>query len=172
MAKRKVDVYPNRLIQRVTASAANAMTFAQIRFGVGLFGGVALILHRMEYFPATASIRELVAVTDELVFGLTNRDDLAGLTAQNLNVLDTNNIITMAVGAIVSMNLVHLPIIKDFSDMPGGGLIIPTNPLYLGVLTAGFSGPAIVDLMLYYTFKQMSDSDYIELVQGMLPANI
>lgn len=172
MAKKRLDVYPNRLIKNVTMGAANTLTFEQIRFGVGLFSGVALIIHRVEYFPALATVRELVAVADNLQFGLSNRSDLNSLNPINLNILDHNRIVPMMVGAVVSLSLEHYPVVKDFSVLPGGGLIIPTNPLFLGIMSTGFTGAAEVDIVLYYTFKQMTDSDYLELVQGMLPADI
>lgn len=174
MAKRRVavDVYPNRIVERVTMSAANVITFASIRFGTGLFSGVALVIHRLEYTPLSATIGELASRADTLAFGLTNRDDLGSLLPTNLNIIDTNRVEPMMVGAVVSLTLEVLPIIKDFSGLPGGGLIIPTNPLYLAALTAGFAGAAIIDLTMFFTFKQMTDADYIELVQGMLPANI
>lgn len=172
MAKRKTDVYPNRVVHRVVSSASDTLTFTQIRFGTGLFGGVALIIHKLEYHVARASARKLLEITDNLEVAMTNRDDLANLEPTNLNVLDRVELIPMQVGSVVSLNMLIMPIIKTFNEMPGGGMIIPTNPLYLGLSTGGFGATATVDLVMYYTFKQMTDADYIELVQGMLPANI
>jgi hypothetical protein len=72
----------------------------------------------------------------------------------------------------VSQVFIGTPVLKDFSTLPGGGLIIPTAPLYVAMSSSGLASVGIMDVIMYYTFKQMSDADYIELVQGMLPANI
>lgn len=174
MAKRRqiIDVYPNRVVDRVVMSAANVESFQQIRFGTGLFGGVALVIHRLEYHLMHASMIQLIDVADSLLFGLTNRDDLTSLAPQNLNILDTNMLSPIMAGSVVGIQISVLPIIKDFSTLPGQGLIIPPNPLFLAADSVGFATAAVVDLVMYYTFKHMSDADYIELVQGMLPANI
>lgn len=174
MAKRKqiVDVYPNRIVERVTMTAANTITFQPIRFGTGLFSGVALVIHRVEYHLLLATLIEVIAGTDEVEFGLTNRDDLSALTALNLNILDVNALLGCISGTPATFVVEVKPIQKDFSTLPGGGLIIPTTPLYLAMDSVGLAAAGIMDVIMYYTFKQMSDSDYIELVQGMLPANI
>lgn len=174
MAKRKqiIDVYPNRIVERLTMSAANVITFQPIRFGTGLFSGVALVIHRVEYHLTLGTVDQLVADSDEVEFGLTNRDDLSALTALNLNILDVNALHSKIVGAVVSLWIFEKPMTKDFSTLPGQGLIIPTTPLYLAMDSVGLASAGIMDVVIYYTFKQMSDSDYIELVQGMLPANI
>lgn len=174
MAKRKqiIDVYPNRIVERVVMSGTDTITFEPIRFGTGIFSGIALVIHRLEYHVNQGTMAQLVATTDALYCGLTNRDDLANLLPMNLNLLDVNSIFCTMVGTVVSLTIERFPILKDFTTLPGMGLIIPTTPLFLAMQTAGFASAGTIDLVMYYTFKTMSDADYIELVQGMLPANI
>ena len=172
MAKKRVDVFPNRAVERVVMSAANTITFEQIRFGLGVFQGVALVLHRIEFYLSALSVRELVAVADSVEVGLTNRDDLASLQMTNLNVLVSRAMLPMMVGAVVSLSQERFPLIADLATLPGGGLIIPANPMFLGMQTVGFAIVGVCDAVIYYTFKQLTDADYIELIQGMLPANI
>lgn len=167
-----VDVYVNRVIDTLTMSAANVITFGQIRFGMGVFAGIAIVIHRVEFHFPAAVINELLDAADWLRVGLVNRDDLTTLRPTNLNVLLSTSIDTVMVGAVVGINHIKLPLIVDLTNTPGGGLIVPSNPLYLGMMTAGLAIAGITDMVLYYTFKTLSDKDYIELVQGMLPANI
>lgn len=171
-AKTVKDIYSNRAFETVTMSAANTLTFEQIQFGVGLFQGTALILNRIEWFPLGATILELVAVADHLEFALTNRDDLANLNPTNQSVLVRKRIQAVMVGAVVSLEHIVTPLVSDLSGLPGGGLILPANPLYIGALTAGYANAAIVRAVLYFQFKQLTDAEYIELLQTIMPANI
>lgn len=166
------DVYPNRAFERLTLSAANTLTFVQLQFGVGLFQGIAAIINRIEWFPPIATIQELLTGADTLEMALTNRDDLANLDPTNQSVLAKKNIIPLQVGAVTSLTHERYPMISDYSTMPGGGLIVPANPLYVGMITTGFAAAAVVDIVVYLLFKQLTDAEYIELVQTIMPANI
>ena len=172
MAKQLIDQFPNRALVGITMSAANTISFEQIRFGIGLFQGVALILHRVEYYPDLTSIRECVAVADEMQVALTARDDLTSLYPTIQNVISCIQIVPLMVGAVVSLTLEGLPIVHDFTGMPGGGMIIPANPLFLAMDSTGFAGAGISRVILYFTFKSLADKDYLELLQTMVPANI
>jgi hypothetical protein len=170
-ARDRVDQYANRALETVIMSAANTETFEQVRFGVGIFQGVALVIHRVEYHPTAGTLHEIIANADFFDMALTNRDDLTNLDPTNQNVIVHKGVhvrVVSAVGVISD----HIPLISDFSTLPGGGLIIPANPLYVALDSAGFAAAGTCRFVIYYTFKQLKDADYIELVQGMLPANI
>lgn len=173
-AKKKtiVDLYPNRAFETVVMSAADALTFSQVQFGVGLFQGVAAIIHRIEWFLSDNSIRELLADTDSLEVALTNRDDLTSIRPVSQNVLAYKNRIALAAGT--PGNCIHItsPLVSDFSQLGGGGLIIPANPLYIGMDTEGAAAASRVDAVIYLTFKELADSEYVELIQTIMPANL
>jgi len=166
------DVFVNRALVGMTMSAANTVTFEQIRFGVGLFQGVALLLHRISYYLEHASWAELVADSDYCSMGITVRDDLSSLTPTNLNLVDVVDMDTCIVGTVVGIDHVVRPIISDFSRMPGGGLLLPANPIYLAMSSAGFAAAGVCRAVLYFTFKQLADKDYLELLQTLVPVNI
>lgn len=170
--RRLADQYPNRAFIYLTTSAANTLTFEQVQFGVGLFQGVALVLNRIEWCPDQGSLSELVAAADRFFVALTNRADLASLEPENQNILAYKSLRAMQVGAVVSLNHIELPLVSDFSSMPGGGLIMPANPLYIGLETAGFAAVANVRVVMYFTFKQLADAEYIELIQTIMPSNL
>lgn len=167
----KVDQYPNRAMQRVTMSGANTLTFAQVRFGVGLFQGIALVLHKIEYYPTLASIIELSGATDNLMMALTNRDDLTTLDAVTLNIIAKHTAFGLTTGAAASQ-IREKPYITDFSTLPGGGMIVPANPMFIALDSAGFVAAGVMDVIIYYTMKALSDADYVELIQSIIPMNI
>jgi hypothetical protein len=168
MAKVPIDQYANRALAAVTMSAANTITFEQIRFAVGTFQGVALLIHRLEWHPSWSSIKELTAATDYIRMALTTNDNLTTIDAEDQDVLATYHLY----GLGANVELVHRPLITSFEGLPGGGIICPANPLYIGMLTAGAAAASDMRVVVYYTFKQLSDKDYLELLQSMVPGNI
>lgn len=172
MAKQKIDVFPNRAIQRLTLSAADTLTFTQMRFGAGLFTGTALVIHRVDWYPDETSMNSLAQGSDQLLFAITNRDDIATLSADNMNCLVTKFINTAEAGTPATLNIIPIPLISDFTQLPGGGLIVPSNPLFLAGASTGLGAVMVLDMIMYYTQKELVDADYIELIQSLIPVNI
>lgn len=167
--KTKADAYANKGYGVVTMSAANTLTFSQIQFGVGLFQGIAILLHRVLWSPTSTSLRELVAATDSLTMALTTSNRLTALN-------------DVAEPAIVSMKYLvaigvatasyELPLVTDYTSLPGGGKLIPANPLWVAANTAGAVAASVLRAELEFTFVQLADREYLELIQTMFPANI
>ena len=175
MAKRaagRQDVYPNRALFSVTLSAADTLTFQQIRFGMGVFQGTALIVNRIDWHPDQVSMSGMVSANDMIRVALTNRDDLAALTQANMNVLVFKELMVVLDGTAANFIVLDTPFISDFSRLPGGGLIIPANPLFIGATSAGIGAAMTVHAVMYYQTKVLADADYIELVQSLIPLNI
>lgn len=171
MAKALKDLYVNRAYADVTMSAANTVTFEQLNFAVGVFQGVALKLIQVRYYPLKAAVQEIVAAADILHFGLTLRDDLANLDPTSLSVIDVQNLM-LTEARTAESNLVNEPLISDFSNLPGGGLLLPANPIYAAAHSAGFAAAAQVRFLLYYVFVQLTDRESIELLQTIIPGNV
>jgi len=166
------DVFANRAFKTLTMSAIDTLTFDQIQFGVGIFQGIAMIVNRVEWFPTPGTIQQLVANTDALYMAITNRDDLSDLNPTNQSVLILKTLHPVIVGAVVSELIKELPIVSDFSSLPGGGLIIPANPIHVGAMMSGGTAAGVVRVIMYFEFKTLSDAEYIELLQTIMPANI
>jgi len=167
-SKVRFDQYANKAVALVTMSAANTLTFEQIRFGVGTFQGVGLLIHRVEYVLSAASIRELVASTDSLAMAVTRSDDYTSLDAVDPGMIAVKFVTGLAANVETMIN----PLVTDYSELPGGGLIVPANPIYVGLTTAGAAAASAVRVIIYFTFLQLADKDYIELIQSMLPVNM
>ncbi len=168
MATGKIDRFVNRAFATVTMSAANTLTFQQIRFAVGIFQGIGLLLHRISIWPATASLQAMVAATDAMTIGLTLRDDLADLDPTNQAVIVNQR----WVGTATPVALATPPRIEDWSNLPGGGYLLPANPLYLGMATGGFAAAGVAHVRLDYTFLALTDKESVELLQTVIPGNV
>jgi hypothetical protein len=168
MAKQVMDQFANKAIVHIIMDGANTLTFAPFTFGVGLFQGVGMVIHRIEYRPTNATLREIAAVTDALTLAVVNTNKLDDLVADDPSMMDSQTIVGM--GAAVEPQ--KIPIISDFTSLPGGGLIVPANPMFVGMTSGGFAAAGAADVRMWFTFRQLADKDYLELLQSTFPANL
>jgi len=165
----KRDEYSNVAYASITMSAANALTFAPIRMAVGIFQGVGIVVHKILYIPTVPTIREIVAATDSLVMAFCTSDSLTAIDdVIQPAIID---VITLA-GIGTNVEIMKTPIVSDFTTLPGGGKIIPANPLFLALFSAGFTAAGVIRAQIDFTYIELADKDYIELIQSQLPANI
>lgn len=170
MAKSKkiIDQYSQCTYVDMDMSAANTISFQKINFAVGIFQGVALMLHRIEYHPDQPSVIELVANTDILHMAITTRNTLSTLEPADLSLI--NRVSLYGMGAAVEP--VQVPIIQDFTGLPGGGRLCMANPLYFAMFSAGFAAAASARLVMHYTFMDLDDAQARELLQTLIPGNV
>jgi hypothetical protein len=164
---KKTDIFPSVISYDLTLSAANTRTFEEIRLGMNLFDKVGLIIHRLEYRLSQGSYQELVVVADNAVLALTSSDQLTSLSELQADVID---MITLEVNHVLNANgetllIQDFPLVHDFCDMPGGGLLVPPKPLYLGANSAGFAAALTCYIRIYFTIRKLSDTDYLELLE-------
>jgi hypothetical protein len=163
------DKYSNVAFATVTLSAANTLTFNQILMGTGVFAGVALLINRILWNPTVTSLREIVAATDDLTMALVSSNRLATIfDATDPSVLAQKRL----VGIGVAVERYELPLISDFSTLPGGGKLIPASPLWMAGHTSGAAAASVIRCQLDFTFIQLEAADYLELMQSTYPANV
>lgn len=172
MAKQKRDLYANKAIQRVTMSAANTLTFQPVNFAVGAFQGVALLIHRVNFNPSYGGMQELVANTDIMMGALTVSSVIADIAPTHPEIVAGFQRVGMVSGAPATGMIIENPIVQDFSNLPGGGILIPANPVYVAMWTSGFVALTNMDVVIDFTFVELSDADYIELLQSRIQSNI
>jgi hypothetical protein len=169
MAKESKDTYANVAYGTITMSAANTLTWSQIQMGISINQKVALCLHRILWVPSVASEREIVAATDGMNIALTTSSRLTAIT----DVSDPAIISFFSKSGIAATTEPSKrPYISDFSGLPGGGKLIPPNPLWLAMSTEGFVAAGIARIQLDFTFITLSDADFLELLAAVYPANV
>lgn len=167
--KGKKDMYANVAYGTVVMSAANTLTYSQIQMAVGLFQGVAMLVHRVLWYPFNATIREMVAATDSMIMALTSSNRLTTIA----DVTDPSILVQRRlVGVGANTEIVSLPIIEDFTNLPGGGKLIASNPIWVAGYSGGFAAAGTISVQLDFTFIELSSADYLELLQAQFPANL
>jgi len=89
-----------------------------------------------------------------------------GATITNPAILYGRKFTRLDLGVAATGIIREDPFIVDFSTLPGGGLIVPPNPLFLGVQGSGEAAAAQVMTRLYYTNYELSPDEYWELVEA------
>lgn len=159
------DQFANIAAIRCIESVANTLTFKKLETGVSLFEKIAWVLHRLEYYHDNTATT-FAATGDTLTFGLATSDQIITPTGENAAVLDYEQVERQDMGAAANGSLRWLPLVKDLTNLPSGGIIVPPNPLYLWV--KGVSLPVVGNVMcrIFYTTVKLTPDQYWELVEA------
>jgi len=164
--KTSKDIYANMAYLGVLETAANTLTFAklQIAYPSLLDRKYGLLINRCDI--EFAGLSGLDATSDAVECAITVSDGISSLSLQNPEVLIREKLIRWDIGAAASGFFFHLPITRDFSTMPGGGILVPADRLFIAVkgTTAGNAMNAY--MRLYYTIIELSAEDYWQLVES------
>jgi len=159
LVKAGADRYANVGYGTVTESAANTLTFSEINTNVSIFDRVAWVIQRIEwYFPA-ATRALLLAADDLLEMALCSSDKITTLGLNNPSVID---VYRFQFGDVVP----GMPIIRDWSMLPGGGKIITPKPLFVGGKGTSIAGAGTYQCRFLFTVVELSDADALELLHA------
>lgn len=167
MAKIKgsTDKFSNIAAVQVTESAAGTLTYARFSFPFSVMDKVALIIARIEYWPT--GIGGLNSTNDWATFGLIAASSIVDITNQaDPAILDTSRYVRYDLGAAASGVLDVQPFIKDFSSLPGGGILCAPSPLSACVQSSGAGNALGCWLKMFYTYISLTTDEYWELVES------
>lgn len=157
------DNYANKFYGSATESAANTLTFKEIPTNVNTFDKIAWVLHRLEWYIPKATWDLVINTADTLTCALTASSQITALGLDNPSVIDAYTVGNKEATA-VGFSYWQMPQIRDFSGLPGGGLIMAPRPLYIGLKAESFTSAATAQLRGYFSQLSMSSDDYLELV--------
>jgi len=166
MATSNKDQFANYAIVTVAESAANTLTFKKLETGISLIEKVAWVLNRIEYTINNLSAAVFNGDGDSVDYGLSVGSGFTAPANTEVTIIDYNKVVRRDYGAAASMRLDIIPIIKDFSALPGGGIIVPPAPIYLYAMGTGLTGATAVVARMYYTLLPLSVDQYWELVEA------
>lgn len=165
MAKKALDQYANVAALDITESAANTLTVAKFAFPFSIMDKMGLLISRIEYEFANLSAA-LAASADQLLAGIATQDtvDLTSPTASSL--VDVMKISRLDLGAAATGIVYWQPVVKDFSTLPGGGILVAPNPLYGALMGVSAGAAGRVKLRMYYTYMELATDEYWQLVES------
>lgn len=169
MAGPKAEMYPNVATIELTESAANTLTYVQLQTGVSMQEKVAWIIHRIEYYLDLLS-GTLNTDGDSLTVALLNSNRFttiaSAVTYKDPAWIDGAIARRVDLGAAASGFLTIAPMVKDFTNLPGGGMLIPPIPVFGAIQGVGLGAAGHSLMKLFYTVKTLSTDEYWELVEA------
>jgi hypothetical protein len=157
-------LYANKAYGVVTESAANTLTFAQIQTNVSTFDKIAWVVHSLEWYIPVAELNKLAAADDIIQLALVASSSISSLLLNNPGVIDLFEI-SLSFATSVGFARREQPYVRSFATLPSGGIIISPAPIYLAVKGTSLA-TALVNMAcrIYYTTREMSADEYLELV--------
>lgn len=159
------DAYSNLAAIGFTMSAANTLTFEKFDFPVSVMDKVGLLISRIEYFFMV--LAELNSSGDYAVGAITvSRNTPSLIDIEDPTLIDSARVMRFDLGAAASGFFYDEPIIRDLSTLPGGGLLVAPNPLYVAMNSVGAANPMALSVRMYYTLKELKPDEYWQLVES------
>jgi len=163
MAMQSKDKFANKFYGSCVESAANTLTFNEIQTNVDVFSKQAWLLHRLEWYLSGTQVDKILQAADWISAALTSSDKLSTLDLSSPGVVDLMELGIHSLTA-VGYQFTQKPFIRDFSNLPGGGLIIAPRPLYVAVKGESLASAVTVAVRGYFTTMTLTADEYLELV--------
>jgi hypothetical protein len=161
------DIYSQLAYLEVVESAANTLTFA----GMSVFSNVlsqrGMLLHRVLYTFSETQLAKLANSGDGLAFGLCGDDQMDSVSPADARVYDSNRVMRIDMGAAATGHMFHCPFMRDFTDLPGSGMLVPADRLFGYVKGISLGSALEIWIRVHYTLIDMGAQDYLELAQAM-----
>lgn len=161
------DRYANIAYMFAAESAAGTLTFAQLALVSQLIGEkYALIVHRAEIRLHNV-YSDFNSSGDAAKYALTVSDRITDINdLSQPEILFYGDIARVDMGTAASGMFIQRPFLRDFTDLPGEGLLVPADRLYIGVQGVGMANVLQVSMRLYYSVLQLATEDYWELIEA------
>ncbi len=158
------EKFVNQAFGNVLESAANTLTFSEINTGVSLFEKRAWIIHQILWYTHDEDI--LLASADYIQMALTSHNKMSTLGLEDPAVIDLMELAILWNGTPANTQYHNRPVIRDLSNLPGGGLIVPSNKIFVATRGWSLGGPSATACRIYYTVLDLKADDYWELVEA------
>jgi hypothetical protein len=165
MATKSKDQYANIAAVNVNEAVAGTAAYARYAFPYSVTDKVAILISRIEYW--FSSLTNLNSSTDNVIAALCAASAVVDLANQaDPAIVDSTRVVRVDCGAAASGILVNQPFIKEFSSLPGGGILVAPSPLYAAVKSDGAAAVMGCWIKLFYTYKELATDEYWELVES------
>lgn len=155
--------FSNKFYGTVTESAANTLTFAEISTNVDVFSKQAWVLSRLEWYLTPTQFGLMVDDGDAIQMALTASDNMSSIGLDDPGVIDSMTL-HKRVATAVAFNTYSQPNTRDFSNLPGGGLIIVPRPLFVAIKGTGLATAGGCSVRGYFSRLELKSDEYLELV--------
>ena len=155
--------YADRGYAIIVQAVADTIDFEEILITAVQEIKQAMIIHRVEFYPAKASLALLTAAGDQIELALTTNDTVDNLNLNHPEVID--KIQCSYDASLVGVANQGTPIVHDFTGCPGGGLMVPAKRICIAIDSASIGAVVTGSIRWYYTMKTLTKDDYYQLLE-------
>jgi len=158
------DRFANVFTAQVVQTAANALTFAEMNFGITLRDRVAIVIDTLYFYLRRTDLLLFTAVGDEIVCALTVSDQVTNLAdLADRRILAAKWLDRMDFGTAAGAEMVTIPMEISFSPP----LIALPNRLFFGVDSTGLAAVTIVQMRMHFrTVSITQDQQLVEVLEA------
>lgn len=167
MPAKATDLFANIAYLEATESAANTLTFSRLQLAGSLMNEkAALIIHRadIQLDPNGTALNGANDFTSMCVSVSDRITDIRDMSQPEI--LLALWLTRVEFGAAASGILTERPKVLDFSTLPGTGIIVPADNLFVGIESGGAAAALSVKVRLYYTVKPLKTDEYWDLIEA------
>lgn len=158
------ETFANFAIVSVTQTAIDSLTFQKLDAGINMFSKIGWVVSRIEWYFGS-NLTQLGSTGTDVTMALTQSNAISSLDPTEPGVLSRIRITRMDLGTAASGFYVVEPLIEDYSSLPGGGLIVLPNPIYVGITSTSAASALTGTGRIFYETVTLNDQDYFELLQ-------
>jgi hypothetical protein len=163
-AKQTQDQYANKAYGQCIESAANTLTFTELPTNIDIMAKVAWVISRIEWYFDPTMTQLMAGGGDAIQVALTASKGIATLSMSEAAVIDFVEYEFVLRGTAANFELFQKPFLRDFSSLPGGGLIVAPRPLYVAVKGTSLASPVTANCRIYFRTIELDSASYIDLV--------
>lgn len=163
-AKVTQDVYANKAYGQCIESAANTLTYTELPTNIDIMAKIAWVISRIEWYFSADMTQLMAGGGDCIQVALTASKGMATLALSEAAVIDFAEFEFVLRGTAANFELFQKPFLRDFSSLPGGGLIVAPRPLYIAVKGTSLATPVTAGCRIYFRTVELDSSSYIDLI--------
>lgn len=164
VAKKTIDKYANMAAITVEMATANTTAYKSFNFPFSAIDKVAILIGRIEY--TFRGMHQLNSANDAARGGLCCASSVASVDdLTDPLILDSMRAQRLDFGTAANSNIFWQPFVKDFSTLPGGGLLVAPTPLYAFMGSSNAADVMQLDMRFFFNYVSLATEDYWELVE-------
>lgn len=166
-----MDKFANRFCVQATEAIAGTIKFFEVPTYVDAFSHKAFLMHRLEYLVSITDTAALVGAGDMIACALCSANNITSIIG-SINYLAEPGLIDLMQlqfelrGAAASFQMREAPIMHDFTQLPGGGILVPARGLYVAIQGASLAAACQCVVRGWFTQVELKADEYLELVDA------
>ncbi len=158
------DRFANVFTAEVTNSAANALTFTEMNFGITLRDRVAIVIDTLYFYVSAVTLQQMTTLSDSITCALSVSDQVTDLNdLADRRILAMKSLTRVDFGTAAGGQLIENPM--DISFAPP--LIALPNRMFFGVDTVGLASASVTQLRMHFrTVSITQDQQLVEVLEA------